>query len=105
MLAFYHQLRCCGIPEIHPECQPIYEGDRCWEYTRTSPATTTDCALGKLRVLKVFETRFLRTNDVQSALVIYSTSLKILLFKYYFAKNITQKYVDMVEVRMYANYV
>ncbi|KAA0189935.1 Heme binding peroxidase-like 3 [Hyalella azteca] len=40
------RLRCCGISDVHPECSPIFEGDRCWEYTRTSPATTTNCALG-----------------------------------------------------------
>lgn len=40
------RLRCCGPVVTHPECFPVTDGDLCWEYARTAPATTTDCALG-----------------------------------------------------------
>ncbi|KAG7157757.1 Peroxidasin-like 3 [Homarus americanus] len=40
------KVKCCGLTEKHPECFPIVDGELCWEYARTAPATTTDCALG-----------------------------------------------------------
>ena len=40
------QIKCCDVEELHHECYPIKD-DHCWEYVRSSAATTTDCALGK----------------------------------------------------------
>ncbi|CAL4059479.1 unnamed protein product, partial [Meganyctiphanes norvegica] len=41
------RLKCCGVSDTHPECFPITDDDGgCWEYARSLPATTTDCALG-----------------------------------------------------------
>lgn len=45
------QLKCCGGGEQHPECYPIRDQGACWEYARTAPATTTDCALGMWRTI------------------------------------------------------
>ncbi|KAK4300435.1 hypothetical protein Pmani_027361 [Petrolisthes manimaculis] len=71
------RLKCCGGGEQHPECYPITDHQAaCWEYARTAPATTTDCALGVREQLNS-ATAFLDASGIYGSSKRESDSLRL----------------------------